>query len=1494
MRSIISYILKASTGLALLGAGHSLFAQNKPDTSTRPTATAVTTPGSYTNTTINYIRAWEPSMPSSDTAAVRSSTDVNAVKQSTQYFDGLGRPLQTVTRALTPGGKDLVAPVVYDAYGREQYKYLPYVPKSGNTNDGKFKTDPFNGQKGFYQDAALAPGAVGETIYYGQTEYEASPLNRVLKTYAPGNSWAKGNSRGDKPIELQYQVNTTADAVRIWSIPTGVIPTSAANQVYAAGQLYKNITKDERGLRVVEFKDKEDRVVLKKVELTAGAADGHTGWLCTYYVYDDLGNLRCVIPPKAIGIIIGSSGGGAGNNWVIDATTAKELCFFYRYDGRNRMIMKKVPGADSTEMVYDVRDRLVFSRDGNLKGKNQWLVTFYDGLNRPTMTALYNSASTRDALQTNMNSATSNTQSISYTFPGVADMVVASHDGRPEYEATNSITFENGFDSGTGEMLAEINPSSNQGITNITVTNPLPNIPTSSLTPLTYTFYDNYGFTGKQDPVNDFLKPQYSGSSYAEVITSTSNMTKGLVTGSKIRVLGTGQWLTTTIYYTDKGRTLQTISDNVSGGKDVVTSLYDFSGKLLSTYVRHNNLRSGVTANTMVMTQNLYDAAGRLKTIKKQINDTGTPKVIVENAYDELGQLKSKRLGVVNTSQLETLNYEYNLRGWLKSINKSFVTTPGNASNWFGQELSYDYGFVTNQYNGNISGNKWKSKSNGIQRAYGYNYDNANRLTVADYTQQNSGSTNWTADQMNFSVSGITYDANGNLGTMTQKGMVSGGIAPIDQLTYGYKNTNTSNKLATVADPSTTATAKLGDFINGTNTGDDYEYDVNGNLTKDRNKNIDTILYNHLNLPENITIASKGSIQYQYDAAGNKLKKVVTDNTSTPTKVTTTTYIGGFVYQNDTLQFVSHEEGRIRTVFKNATPVSYVYDYFLKDHLGNVRTVLTEQTDFSMYAATMETEQAPTETALFSNLDETRTTKPVGYPQDETTPDNHDVAKLNAKDGGKKIGPSLVLRVMAGDTIQIGARAFYKSTGPKDNKTVSPEDMVASLLQVFGGTDASSASHAARQAENLSPFMNFNSNDYQRLKEKDADQNQQDKPKAYLNFALFDDQFNLVDQNSGVRQVKGEPDELQTLAVDKMPIEKSGFLYVYTSNETAQDVFFDNVVVQDITGPLLEETHYYPFGLTMAGISANALPEKLVNRKKYNGIEFTSELDLDVYDAFYRNLDPQIGRWNQIDPKIESMEAWSPYASNYDNPIRYNDFLGDEGDDPNKRGFFQGVKAGFVGYFKNIGHAVTNPVETAKALVSSKALLNNALNTATMGASGIAISLANKAQTIATEGTYGAGKVVGETGADALLVAATEGAGRAVTSIKRAVASAKAAALTEEVVSTASELIQKGQAPASVIGAVATDGQQIIGTSGKIPSVIAPNLFNAAKKVGGVGAKNAGNVVGCCGEFQTGNQLMLNNPALKPGDIKFTPAIRPRTGEAIPTCDNCKVIFNIE
>ncbi len=125
-------------------------------------------------------------------------------------------------------------------------------------------------------------------------------------------------------------------------------------------------------------------------------------------------------------------------------------------------------------------------------------------------------------------------------------------------------------------------------------------------------------------------------------------------------------------------------------------------------------------------------------------------------------------------------------------------------------------------------------------------------------------------------------------------------------------------------------------------------------------------------------------------------------------------------------------------------------------------------------------------------------------------------------------------------------------------------------------------------------------------------------------------------------------------------IPKNGYLYIYTSNEATNiDVFFDNLQVTHYRGPLTEETHYYPFGLTMAGITSNAAKfGSPPNKAKFNGIEQSNDFDLNMYDAFYRNLDPQIGRFWQIDPKFDWDE--SSYVALKNNPISFEDFLGDE------------------------------------------------------------------------------------------------------------------------------------------------------------------------------------------------------------------------------------------
>ncbi|MBV7531175.1 DUF6443 domain-containing protein [Chitinophaga sp. sic0106] len=1165
------------------------------------------------------------------------------VQTSTSYIDGLGRTIQRVSKGISADGNDLVSPVIYDAFDREQYKYLPYVPSADMPASGQMRLNPFQEQQLFYKDLSKNPGATNETIYYEQTDFENSPLDRELATYQPGNSWAK--SGGNKSSSIQYLSNIATDEVVNWQIPANSeIPIAVGN--YQSGELKKQLTIDPQQLQRITFYDKEGKVILKKVQQESSASTGHTNWLCTYYIYDDLDNLRFVIPPLAVANIVA--------NWNVTAV-ADELCFQYAYDGRGRVIKKKVPGAAVTEFVYDTRDREVFRRDGLLKQQQQWHVTFYDALDRPVETALYNSSANREELQQQMDAVIGSTGTLQYNIPPVGDLVTAIND-RNVYIASNSIQLTSGFETRDNQDATFLIETQGAENINLTISNPLPAILGVQLTPLTFTFYDIYSFAGvKPFNINDAGKPQPGINPYKESIVK-SDLTKGKSTGTKTRVLGTNTWLTTTIYYDEDGKTIQTISDNNLGGTNSVTTLYDFSGKVLSTFERQTNTVDPAALEQTILTINTYDHGGRLLNISKKLNDDETTlRTVVAMDYDELGQLTAKNLGVNETGvPVEPITYEYNLQGWLKSIGKEYLA--GNSAAHFGMEISYDQNFSVPQYNGNIAGVKWRGWNNADIHSYGFSYDRPGRIAMGNYLTRPFGGGEWSATAMDFTFSGITYDANGNIKTMRQRGVDMGQPVDIDNLTYTYFDN--SNKIVAVTDAAGTL-SKLGDFKDGNKVGNDYSYDVNGNLSKDLNRKIDTIIYNYLNLPEEIKVNGKGIIRYQYNAAGEKLRKTVAENNN---KISTTDYLGSSVLENDVLKFIGHPEGRIRLVRNTGQAIKYVYDYFVKDHLDNTRLVVTEEPATAVYMASMETATAGTEEALFSNLPETRVARPVGYPDNAVA--NKFVSKLNAGGTGKKIGPSLVLRVMAGDTVKIGAQAFYKSSGPKEGKDATPENMLADLLLSLNGKATGSQNlHGATVNSNGPINSNFYNNDYQRLREKGTDPDQSNRPHAYLNYVLFDDQFKLVESNSGVKQVAATADEIQTLAANIATIEKSGFLYVYTSNESAQDVYFDNLSVTQSSGRVIEETHYYPFGLTMAGLSSSALmgDQYPINRRKYNGNElqsneFSDGSGLELYDFNARTYDPQLGRFIQIDPLLEmNQEDVTPYHFALNNPARFND-----------------------------------------------------------------------------------------------------------------------------------------------------------------------------------------------------------------------------------------------
>ncbi|MGN6195334.1 MAG: hypothetical protein ACTHOB_10370, partial [Ginsengibacter sp.] len=102
-------------------------------------------------------------------------------------------------------------------------------------------------------------------------------------------------------------------------------------------------------------------------------------------------------------------------------------------------------------------------------------------------------------------------------------------------------------------------------------------------------------------------------------------------------------------------------------------------------------------------------------------------------------------------------------------------------------------------------------------------------------------------------------------------------------------------------------------------------------------------------------------------------------------------------------------------------------------------------------------------------------------------------------------------------------------------------------------------------------------------------------PKAYLNIVFFDEQFKFVSQNSEAVQVttEGSGQTIYRLGGTAKTATKNGFVYIYVSNESNNLVYFDNLQITHEHGPLVQEDHYYPYGLGMAGISSSAIQELL-------------------------------------------------------------------------------------------------------------------------------------------------------------------------------------------------------------------------------------------------------------------------------------------------------------
>lgn len=428
-------------------------------------------------------------------------------------------------------------------------------------------------------------------------------------------------------------------------------------------------------------------------------------------------------------------------------------------------------------------------------------------------------------------------------------------------------------------------------------------------------------------------------------VNAPTARTRGYLTGTKVKVLDAAnpvQWENSVVFYDNDGQAIQSQSNDHMGGTDLINLVYDFAGNVIHSQQKH--LSPG-QPNIEVLNHMSFDKMGRLQRVDQK-NNLDHPVILSKYNYNELSQVIDKKVHSLNdgNSFLQSMDFRYNIQGWLSSVNNidlssDMAANPATGTNddlddLWGMELSYNTPTLggTAQYNGNISEKKWRSVDYS-KRSYKYDYDKLDRLKASSYAEFSSF-TGWSVNVGKYDEKDITYDANGNIKTLKRYGFQSATstFGLIDNLTYQYNG----NLLTSVNDASPThGTADFKD--NGsTSPGGEYSYDGNGNVTANLNKSIGSIVYNHLNLPVQITFYNGNKIEYTYDAVGTRLRKKVTQGST----VTTKKYAGMFEYNTgNQLESMHTPEGRCVTT---GSMPEFRYEYQYMDNTGNVMMAFSD------------------------------------------------------------------------------------------------------------------------------------------------------------------------------------------------------------------------------------------------------------------------------------------------------------------------------------------------------------------------------------------------------------------------------------------------------------------------------------------------------------------------------------------------------------------------
>jgi RHS repeat-associated protein len=704
--------------------------------------------------------------------------------------------------------------------------------------------------------------------------------------------------------------------------------------------------------------------------------------------------------------------------------------------------------------------------------------------------------------------------------------------------------------------------------------------------------------------------------------------------------------------FRDFNSTLTNISLQQSFGPKTVDYTYDFLGNVKQVAYQKGQ-------NDAFYYHYTYDQDGRLVTAATSFDGTNiTPQA--KYYYYLHGPLKRVELA----NNLQGVDYVYTINGALKGINHADVAkdpggdgSNGFSSDVFGETLNYfsnDYsganysagtfsGGLNNYYSGQISSASWFTPvdyGSTNKKIYGYNYDNLNRFTNAQWgTVSGSGTYTASLSPTNYNESVGGYDNNGNITALNRKDK---GGNPLGTYTYNY--TANTNRLASISGSTTV----------------NYAYNNIGQMTQQtEGTNTMKVAYNAYGLTKEVRDGNNTlTEQYFYDDRGDLVKKVYYNTSSlVPFKVAyfvrdaSGNVLATYEQTNGGLlaliELPIYGSGRLGMVKMKGGQPKYFYE--MNDHLGNVRTVIgTPYTD--TFLATMEPANSARETKQFVDITQTA----VPYASANHTPDfvvppntpvtSSYVSRLNAQQNGSVaphiVGPGIILPVSPGDVISASVYGYYEGSTGNGTGSLSATTIAAALVSALSGVtpgDPNVLQNSMNSAYNSGgPFAGELNNTNDAV------------PHAYLNMIQFDGNlnFNASLPSQAVTFSSPTPGTKMPISFSNVTITQPGYVYIWVNvtGNSSNYVYFDDLSVSQLHSPFVAGGDFYPFGLTMDDRQIKSERYRYGYQgqfAEYDSLTKTNQFQLRLYD-------PRFGRWLSTDPYGQ---FFSPYVGMGNNPV---------------------------------------------------------------------------------------------------------------------------------------------------------------------------------------------------------------------------------------------------